>query len=156
MIAVEPVFRATSEVQKLVTELDAELAKSYSADQRHGLSLQALFEPDVRFFVALADGMAAGCGGFMLADGYAEVKRMYTRPYLRRRGVAAAILGRIERDAREAGFAELRLETGIFQPEAVRFYERHGFERCEIFGPYEAMPAHAIESSLFYSKQLSF
>ena len=30
----------------------------------------------------------------------------------------------------------LRLETGMYQDEAIGFYERAGFERCAAFGDY--------------------
>jgi hypothetical protein len=48
----------------------------------------------------------------------------------------------------------LRIETGMYQHEAMRFYERAGYRRCEAFGPYAAMPAAAIETSVFYEKRL--
>jgi hypothetical protein len=43
--------------------------------QRHGLSIEQLFEPHVRFFVARLDGLAVGCGGVAFFNDYAEVKR---------------------------------------------------------------------------------
>ena len=86
--------------------------------------------------------------------GYAELKRMYTKVSVRGRGVAKALLGRIESEARGAGASVLRLETGLYQHEALRFYEGVGFLRCGPFGPYATMPARAIETSLFYEKPL--
>jgi putative acetyltransferase len=53
--------------------------------------LEAIFQAHIRFFVACLDGMAAGCRGVALLDGFAEVKRMYVRPSARGRGVAQAI-----------------------------------------------------------------
>jgi len=124
----------------------------YAADQRHALSIERLFQPDVRFFVARADGVAVGCGGVAFRDGYAEVKRMYSKASVRGRGVAKALLRRIEAEARAAGAPLLRIETGLYQQEALRFYEGAGFRRCGPFGPYAEMPARAIELSLFYEK----
>ena len=85
---------------------------AYESHQRHGLSIAQLFEPNVRFFLARLDGLAVGCGGAAVFDDYAEVKRMYTRPATRGRGVAKALLHRIEDEARGAGKSVLRLETG--------------------------------------------
>jgi putative acetyltransferase len=153
-ITIERARAATREVQELVSELEQILAGSYADDQRHGLSIEQLFAPDVRFFVARVDGMAMGCGGLALLRDYAEVKRMYTKPSARRRGVASALLGRIEAEAREAGAAALRLETGVHQPEAIGLYEGWGFRRRDAFGPYAQMPLRAIELSLFYEKPL--
>jgi putative acetyltransferase len=68
--------------------------------------------------------------------------------------VAKAILRRLEAEARAVGAPLLRIETGLYQEEALRFYEGAGFRRCGAFGPYAAMPARAIETSLFYEKSL--
>jgi hypothetical protein len=61
---------------------------------------------------------------------------------------------RLEAEARAAGAALLRIETGLYQAEALRFYEAAGFRRCGPFGPYADMPPHAIETSLFYEKAI--
>jgi putative acetyltransferase len=151
-IAIEPVKAPTSEVLELLAELDAVLSGPYAADQRHALSIEQLFQPDVRFFVARLDGAAVACGGVGFYAGYAELKRMYSKPAVRGRGVAKALLRRLEAEARAAGVPLLRIETGIYQEEALRFYEGAGFRRCGPFGPYADMPPRAIELSLFYEK----
>jgi putative acetyltransferase len=151
-IAIEPVKAPTSEVLELLAELDAVLSGPYAADQRHALSIEQLFQPDVRFFVARLDGAAVACGGVGFYAGYAELKRMYSKPAVRGRGVAKALLRRLEAEARAAGAPLLRIETGIYQEEALRFYEGAGFRRCGPFGPYADMPPRAIELSLFYEK----
>jgi putative acetyltransferase len=87
-------------------------------------------------------------------EDYAEVKRMYTRPAARGRGVAKALLYRIEDEARRANKSVLRLETGTDQQEAIGLYERMGFRPRGPFGPYAAMPACNIETSLFFEKIL--
>jgi putative acetyltransferase len=43
----------------------------------------------------------------------------------------------------------LRLETGIHQHQAIRLYERWGFQRIEAFPPYQPDPV-----SLFYEKRI--
>ena len=87
-------------------------------------------------------------------EDYAEVKRMYTRPAARGRGVAKALLYRIEDEARRANKLVLRLETSILQREAICLYETMGFRPRGPFGPYAAMPACNIETSLFFEKIL--
>ncbi len=151
-IAIEQAQAATPEVVELLTELDAVLAGPYAADQRHAVSIEKLFQPDVRFFVARLEGVAVACGGVAFCDGYAELKRMYSKPAARGRGVAKALLRRLEAEARAAGATLLRIETGVYQEEAARFYEGAGFRRCGPFGPYAEMPPRAIELSLFYEK----
>jgi putative acetyltransferase len=153
-IIIEPVNEPTPEVRALIAELDEVLGAAYEPHQRHGLSIAQLFEPHVRFFVARLDGSAAGCGGVALFDDYAEVKRMYTRPAVRGRGLAKAVLRRIEDEARASGRPMLRLETGHYQREAVGLYRRAGFKTCGPFGHYAQMPARDIELSLFFEKPL--
>ena len=153
-IAIERVDSPTPELRQLVDELNGALVALYTEDQRHGLALAQLFQPSIRFFVVHADGVAAGCGGVEIGNGDAELKRMFTRPPMRRRGVARALLQRLEAEARGAGAAVLRLETGVHQPEAIALYERAGFVRCVPFGRYAVMPAPSIALSLFLQKPL--
>jgi putative acetyltransferase len=152
-VTIERVPAPTEEIRQLLVELDEALG-GYLPEQRHALSLDQLFEDHVRFFVVTLDGAAVGCGGVAFYDGYAEVKRMFTRPAARRKGIAAALLRRLEDEARRAGHTVLRLETGMYQTEAMSFYEREGFERCEAFGDYVALSRQAIETSVFYEKAL--
>lgn len=153
-ILVEPATAPTPELRALIQALDRTLAAHYTPDQRHGLKFDQLFAPNIRFFLARQDGNAVGCGGVALFDGFAEVKRMYTAEAARRRGVARAVLGRIEAEARRAGAPVLRLETGVRQVESIALYERLGFRPCEAFGEYRAMPPSAISTSRFYEKPL--
>jgi putative acetyltransferase len=153
-ITVEQVVHATPEMRDLIGELENVLGAAYEAHQRHGLSIEQLFEPNVRFFLARLGNLAVGCGGVALFDDYAEVKRMYTRPAARGRGVGKALLRRIEDEARGADKSVLRLETGTHQQEAVGLYERMGFRPRGPFGPYAMMAARNIETSLFFEKAL--
>lgn len=153
-LAIELIGEPTAEVGQLLEELDQALSGPYSADQRHALSVDQLFQPNIRFFLARLDGTAVACGGIAFLDGYGELKRMYSRPAVRGRGVAKALLHRFESEARKAGVPLLRIETGMYQQEALRFYERAGYHRCGPFGPYAQMSPRAIETSLFYEKRL--
>jgi len=106
-ITIELVSAVTDDVRALIGELDRILAAEYTPDQRHGLSSDAIFEPGVRFFVARSNGAAVGCGGVALFAGFAEVKRMYVREAARGRGVAQALLARIEREALDTGLVSI-------------------------------------------------
>jgi putative acetyltransferase len=152
---VELVLSTTDEVRALVGELDQILAAEYPPKQRHGLALDAIFKPNIRFFLARLSGAAVGCGGgvALFAD-FAGVKRMYVREVARGRRVAPALLAQIENEAREAGLDVLHLETGVRQIAAVRFYQRAGFRTCAAFGAYAAMAPHAIATSAFLQKHL--
>jgi putative acetyltransferase len=153
-LAVELAPAPDDDVRMLVGELEGVLSAEYPPEQRHGLALDAIFQPHIRFFVARLDGAPVGCGGVALFDDFAEVKRMYVRDGVRGRGVAPAVLARLEDVARVAGSRVLRLETGDRQLAALRFYERAGFRRCAPFGAYAAMPPHTIATSVFMEKPL--
>lgn len=142
-------------VHLLIAELEEVLSAEYPPENRHGLPLEAIFQPHVRFFVATLDGAPAGCGGVALFDDFAEVKRMYVRPAARGQGVARAILGRIEAETRAAGLSVLRLETGDKQVDALRLYYRFGFTNCPPFGDYAGLPAHTISTSIFLEKPVA-
>ena len=122
-IAVELVPHATDDVRALIDELDRILSAEYTPEQRHGLALDAIFKPGVRFFLARSNGVAVGCGGVAFFAEFAEVKRMYVRQIARGHGVAQALLARIEKEARDAGLVLLQLETGVRQIAALRFYQ---------------------------------
>ncbi len=153
-ISIEPVTAPNGEVRTLVGELDAALSAHYASHQRHGLSLDALFQPHIRFVVARLGGAPVGCGGVALLDGFAELKRMFVRDAARGRRVADAILARLEDEAVAAGYRLLRLETGTVQHAALRFYRRSGFATCGAFGDYARMPAEAIATSVFMEKHV--
>ena len=153
-ISVELVPHATDDVRALISELDGILSAEYTPEQRHGLALHAIFTPDIRFFLARLNGLAVGCGGVAFFSDFAEVKRMYVRDVARGRGVAQAVFTRIEREARDSGFILLKLETGVRQLAALRFYERAGFRPCAAFGAYATMAPQSVATSVFLEKQL--
>lgn len=98
--------------------------------------------------VAYEDGEAVGCGAVKeFADGAAEIKRMFVRPEHRGRGIARSILTELETWAGELGFSECILETGVKQPEAIRLYQKSGYETIPNYGQYAG-----IENSVCMKK----
>ena len=145
----------TDEVRALIGELNAELDALYTPEQRHGLALEAIFQPHIRFFVALRSGAPAGCGGVAFFDGFAEVKRLYVRESLRGQGIADAIMAHLAAETISSGRKLLRLETGSHSHAAIRFYDRLGFRYCDAFAPYAAMPPASIVTSVFMERWLA-
>jgi putative acetyltransferase len=153
-LTLERATAPTPEILGLLEALNQALDVGYAPEQKHALSVDQLFQPNIRFFVARIDGAAVACGGIGFYDGYAELKRMYATPEVRGKGVATALQQRQEAEARDAGITLVRIETGNLQLEAMRFYEREGYRKCVAFGPYAAMPAKAIATSVFYEKSV--
>ncbi|HEX3753912.1 MAG TPA: GNAT family N-acetyltransferase [Rhizomicrobium sp.] len=155
VIHVERAFGPTTEVRALVGALDTELSALSPPEQRHGLALDAIFEPHVRFFLAYRDDLTVGCGGLAFFPDFAEVKRMFVRPEARGTGAADAIMARLVGAAAEAGLTVLRLETGANFARAIGFYRRWGFSPCSIFEPYASKPPHTVAASLFLERLIA-
>ncbi|QOZ82738.1 MULTISPECIES: GNAT family N-acetyltransferase [Chromobacterium] len=135
---------------ELIRQLDEYQAALYPAESNHLMDPSALERPQVRFIVARDEkGAAAGCAALVRHEDYGEIKRMFVAPSQRGKGVAQALLGRLEEEARAAGLPALKLETGVSQPEAIGLYQRAGFSPCPPFGAYAPDPL-----SLFMSKAL--
>jgi GNAT superfamily N-acetyltransferase len=120
----------------------AEMERRYGAeDEEDGLVPDQLAPPHGTFLVAWLDDEAVGCGGLRCIEpGVGEIKRMYVAPSVRRSGVARMILTELEVNAHAFGYARLKLETGIKQPEAIALYESHGYEQIEPYGVYKDSP----------------
>lgn len=137
------------DVVEMLQEADAYFAELYPVEHNHLLNVETLMQPNIKFVLALLDGEAVGCGAIRLWQDFAEVKRMYVRPPWRGAGVGHQVLSKLETLAKDLGFTNIRLETGIYQLEAMRLYERSGYIKCSPFGDYLAS-----HMSLFYEKHL--
>jgi putative acetyltransferase len=138
------------EVRAMLARLDAYCAALYPAESNHLMDVDSLLQGDVLFLVARdVDGAAVGCAALVSRDGYGEIKRMYVDDAQRGRGTGRQLLEHIGMFAAMCGLRELKLETGIHQPEALALYERSGFVRCEPFGEYKEDPL-----SVFMEKRL--
>ena len=147
-IAVESPLQ--DEVRMLVAELNEALLALTPREFCHHLTVEQMAGRETTVFVARIDGEAVAIGALRRdLDGIAEVKRMYTRPRVQGRGIAGAILARVEALARREGIRKLVLETGDRHPAAWRVYERGGFTRCGPILDYPDFP-----SSVFYEKTL--
>jgi putative acetyltransferase len=138
---IEPRSPDAADARQLIGELDAHLTPLYPQESRHGYSVAKLLQEGVAFFVMRHDDELAGCGGVKLFGAeFGEVKRMYVRPPLRGLGLGKRMLDHLAEYTRQQGVAILRLETGIYQGEAIGLYERYGFYRIPPFGPYRQDP----------------
>ena len=141
----------------LVEELFDELNERYGAEDDGGagwraeVSADKVAAPDGVFLVAHLDGEPVACGAIKRLDGNTgEVKRMYTAPRGRKRGIARVVLRRLEDEARALGYRALQLETGEEQPEAVALYDSAGWTRIAPYGRYQTDPR-----SICFRKELT-
>nr|MDT0661534.1 GNAT family N-acetyltransferase [Micromonospora sp. DSM 115978] len=130
--------------RSLVVDALADLGQRYGGSGDETPVDSADFRPPAgTFLVAYLAGKPVGCAGWRShgdSDETAELKRMYTAPAARGRGVARKLLAAVERSAREHGRKRLILECGDRQPEAIALYRACGYELIENFGYYRNEP----------------
>lgn len=98
----------------------------YDGDKAIGIGAYKEFEPNV-----------------------AEIKRMYTLPEYRGKGIAKAILTELETWAKEEGYTTSILETGYMQKDAIGLYQKLGYHVIENFGQYAG-----VENSVCMKKMI--
>ena len=138
-----------TDFQALVSLLDADLA--IRDGDLHGFYAQFnKIDAIKNAVVAYENETAVGCGAFKRYDDESvEIKRMFVRPENRGKRIAVEILTELEKWAKELAFAFAVLETGKKQPEAVRLYEKSGYELIPNYGQYAGM-----ENSVCMKKSL--
>jgi GNAT superfamily N-acetyltransferase len=150
-----PLFRVArlddSESVLLLADYESELARQGIVLDRHeggGVDADEMVAPQGVFLLVELDHAFVACGGIRrLNDDIAEIKRMYVAPSARRRGVARALLGRLEDEARALGCRVARLDTGREMVAALRLYCDFGYEEIP---DYNGNPhaAHWMEKAL--------
>ncbi|KOG35233.1 GNAT family N-acetyltransferase [Streptomyces resistomycificus] len=87
---------------------------------------------DDAVLVAMSGGSAVGCLVVTApAGGRSEIKRLWTDPALRGRGIASGLLDAALAHAAERGVGVLRLSVWVWRTGAVALYERFGFAVTE-------------------------
>ena len=140
-----------AKIRKLIESLDVYMLALYPSESTHRVDTAILASRNARFFSALCDGMLVGCGGILIEHDYAEVKRIFVSPKARGLGVGRKLMERLEVESRRLGFKLLRLETGIYQPEALALFKAMGFIPRLSFGDYP----NNDPNSIFMEKQVT-
>lgn len=136
------------DAQRLSAEVQEEYVRRYGDPDLTQMHPDDFELPAGLFLIAYLGGEPVACGGWRakkadphgLRDGDAELKRMFVAPAARGRGLARAVLRRLEETAAEAGRVRLVLETGTEQPEAIALYTSTGYGPIQKFGIYRDHP----------------
>lgn len=133
----------------LVKQLDADLAIRDGED--HSFYQQFNQVDHIKhILVVYENNLALGCGAIKEYDEKTmEIKRMFTTPESRGRGIASLVLGELEKWAKELSYSSCILETGIKQTEAIGLYQKNGYNRISNYGQYAE-----VENSLCFEKKL--
>ena len=134
---------------KLVSLLDEDLA--VKDGDEHSFYAQFNKIDKIKNAVVLyEDEEAIACGAIKQFSGEAmEVKRMYTTPGSRGKGIATKILLELEQWARELSYKKCILETGKRQPDAIALYKKNGYTLIPNYGQYAG-----VENSVCFGKEL--
>jgi putative acetyltransferase len=134
---------------ELVKHLDADLAERDGKE--HSFYAQFNKIDKIKYVVvAYENGKPAGCGAIKAyAPKTMEIKRMYTTPGSRGKGIASRVLSELETWAAELSCEKCILETGKKQPEAIGLYTKNGYKLIPNYGQYAG-----IETSVCFEKSL--
>src|SRR5687768_1040 len=85
--------------------------------------------------VAYENNQPVGCGAIKeLSPDTMEIKRMFTTPQSRGKGIATKILHELEKWTAELGYKKCILETGKKQSEAIALYQGNGYKVIPNYG----------------------
>lgn len=113
--------------------------------------LEAINTPGYALWIAYSGATPAGCVMIRpLEDipGASEVKRLYVRANFRAQGIAETLMKTVEAFAQAQGNTWLYLDTKDDLVNAIRFYEKHGYERCSRYN-------NNPQATIFMRKQLA-
>ena len=118
--------------QPLLEGLHLEYAERYGpeigAEEMSHHPVDDFTAPTGVLLLLLEGGSPVGCGAIRRHDdATAELKRVWTAPAHRRRGISRRVLGELERLAAAAGYRRIYLTTGSRQPEAFALYRGSGY-----------------------------
>jgi putative acetyltransferase len=149
VLTIKPVDPSQPEVYQLIEQLDQYQSFLYPPGSNHLDPIDVLSKSNVLFLAAYTDETVCGIGSVKLINNYGEIKRVFVPAEHRGKGVAMAIMEALEDHLIEREIPYARLETGIYQTEAIGLYERIGYHRIENFGEYKEDPL-----SIFMEKKL--
>jgi putative acetyltransferase len=88
--------------------------------------------PEGAVLLAERDGRIEGCAAFRkVSDSICEMKRLYVRPSARGMSLGRKLTERLLAEAREAGYAEMRLDVLEEFKQARKLYADIGFTAAE-------------------------
>ncbi|PTT79992.1 GNAT family N-acetyltransferase [Pelomonas sp. HMWF004] len=141
--------------QALIALSEALMNALYPSESNHFEPAVNLRPPGGAFWGCWLGEQLVACGGVKHhapADepAYGEIKRLFVRDSARGRGVARLLMAQLEAELLARGVGLARLETGIYQPEALALYRRLGYTERGPFGSYGLDPL-----STFFEKRLT-
>jgi|GEM_PF-32836 len=140
-LSIESVDPRSPTISRMIADLDAFQASLYPPESNHLVEVKKLTGKEYYFIAAMDQGQPKAIASFKRTAGdYAEIKRLYVPKEYRGLKLASRLMDALEQTARQEGFREARLETGIHQQAAIALYEKRGYEKIAPFGSYNEDP----------------
>ncbi len=138
-----------ADFQSLVKHLDETLA-GHNGDEHDFFHQFNKIDTIKNCIIAYIDHIPVACGAFKpFSEDTVEIKRMFTDPKFRKKGLGSAIVSELEIWAKELGFKKAVLETSQELNNAISVYEKSGFYKIPNYGQYIG-----VDSSVCYEKIL--
>lgn len=149
MVDIKRTDSTNTDFQMLVALLNADL-KERDGEENSFYAPFNTINNIKQAIVAYKDKRAVACGAFKhYTEKTVEIKRMFVLGDYRGQGIAQQVLLALEKWATELKYHKCILETGKRQPEAIRLYEKAGYQRISNYGQYEH-----IENSVCMEKDI--
>ena len=149
MITIKRANSDNKDFIELVKYLDADLAKRDGKEHSFYAQFNKI-DKIKHVIVAYENDDPIGCGAIKeYAPKIVEIKRMYTSPASRGKGIATKILIELEKWATELSYEKCILETGKRQSEAIALYKKNGYQLIQNYGQYAG-----IENSQCFEKEM--
>lgn len=123
-------FKSTEEYYKEIVEGDKELSKQFVPNNSPALIAQVLI-------VYVSERPVACVGLKHYSERAVEIKRMWVEPKYRKRGIATAMVGELNKKANELGYKKLIFEAHKNMTDAIKLSESCGFEKIVAYPPYD-------------------
>ncbi|MFF3436921.1 GNAT family N-acetyltransferase [Streptosporangium sp. NPDC002721] len=140
------------EVRPLLADLHHEYTSRYGPNEEMSRYPDERFTPEHggAFLVLVEDGRTVAGGAFFRHDEEtAELKRIWTHPGHRRRGLGAVVVRELEQEAARQGYRRIYLTTGPRQPEAAGLYLSTGYSPLyDLTADPETVGPHPFEKAI--------
>jgi GNAT superfamily N-acetyltransferase len=122
--------------------------------ERDMAELEIFLPPHGRLLLATEDSQVVGMACLKRSrDDVAEIKRMYVRPEFRGRGIGRMLLEAVTAEARQIGYATIRLDSTRFMKAAHSLYRSTGFHEIEPY-PESEIPSEVQQYWVFMEMHL--
>ena len=141
------------ELKEAKTKKDMDLVRTLFREYSDALGVDLCFQgfeqelaglpgkyasPEGRLYIAFVGDQPGGCVGLRkIAEGIAEMKRLYVRPLFRGQGIGRQLVLALVKDCRQLGYSRMRLDTLPSMKRALELYRAMGFRPID---PYTENP----------------